>query len=84
MLWVPTASALMLNVAIPVLPSGAVPNCVAPSMKVTLPTGVLFGLATVAVSVMLFCDSTAGALVCTVVVVASEPTVSVPLVSAML
>ena len=78
MLCEPTLSVLIVSVAVPVLLSVAVPSCVVPSMKLTLPAGTL-APETVAVSVTLLCASTVDALVCTVVEVVSPTLTPVPL-----
>jgi hypothetical protein len=50
MLWLPTASVLLLNVALPAESAG-LPSVVAPSLKVTVPVGVPAVEVTVAVNV---------------------------------
>jgi hypothetical protein len=72
MLWLPTASAAVLNVATPLPFSVPVPRLVAPSRNVTVPVGVpVPGATAVTVAVnVTFCPNTVGVrLVATTLVV---------------
>src|SRR5262245_20637086 len=61
MAWPPAAAKLVVNVAVPSGPTAKVPRTTVPSMKVTVPVGVLLpaGPRTVAVNVTA-CPTTAG------------------------